>query len=81
MKTQIETVEFTFKRGESIFRVKWQYIGTKELSCVNYKNWRVSVINNWDGSGIANKVIGDIYHTTLQPNLSNSQDHLKRALQ
>lgn len=82
MKPQIEKVEFTFKLDDKSFRVKWSFIGAKGFydNAIHYKNWRVTVIDNWDHSGVANKIIGDAYTTTLQPNHTNAIDFLLRAI-
>lgn len=80
MKPIIDIIEFSFILGESRLRVKWQLLGTKLIGGINFKSWRVTVINNYDGSGVANKVIGDAYHTTLPPCVGNSTDFLRVAL-
>jgi hypothetical protein len=77
MKPVINQVQFTFSIGTKVLIVKWLLLGTKTLSnAMNYKEWRVTIIDPWDGSGVANKIIGDTYLTTLQPNQTNSNHFL-----
>jgi hypothetical protein len=80
MKPQINKVEFVFETFNTLITVRWQFLGFKEVQCMNCKHWLVSAIVYNDGSGILNKIQETEYTTTLQPNLTNSNDYLLKIL-
>jgi len=83
MKPTIQSAAFYFDDKEGLsYRVKWTYLGLKtEGNSMNYKHWRVeTIITYLPKTGIANRIFGDTWKTTLQPNLTNSADFLERNL-
>jgi hypothetical protein len=77
-KIRIEKVEFTLSVNDRLYRVRWRLLGIKLMNAIGCKEWELKVIVNDDNSGVLNKVYDTFYHTTLQPNYTNTIGYFKK---